>query len=159
MDLTLLHQNIRAGIDPDHDEKKIQEKQTKFTKRSDPPEPPKQFPYLRNKKSDIVIEKRKLTPIKPGKEEYFVDKARAAAMTYGQDDIKQIGKSNELTSQISVSDETDIAFNLMFGMREIRNRNLENGVFFLSKVDFKISCIRVFKKLFKFKNSRIKMEF
>lgn len=131
---SVLHQKVRAGIDPDLEE---------GAAAAPEPKPPAKFSnftratFNKPKKSDVIIEKRKVEAFEAiVGEESFVDKARAAAVTFGQDDIKDtINKQSDTTFQVSFSDEADIAFNLMFGMREIRNGNVESGTRFLTKVD------------------------
>lgn len=131
---SLLHQKVRAGIDPDLEEAgaaapepKPAAKFSNFTRAT----------FNRPKKSDVVIEKRKVEAFEAVVgEECFVDKARAAAVTFGQDDIKDtINKQTDVGFQVSFSDEADIGFNLMFGHREIRNGHVESGTRFLSKVE------------------------
>ncbi|XP_062555354.1 outer dynein arm-docking complex subunit 4 isoform X2 [Armigeres subalbatus] len=69
-------------------------------------------------------------------DEVYTDKDRAAAVSIGNFDIKQnlINKRRqERHEQLQLPEEADPGAILALGMREIKNRNLDNAVHFISK--------------------------
>ncbi|XP_055601150.1 outer dynein arm-docking complex subunit 4 isoform X2 [Uranotaenia lowii] len=69
-------------------------------------------------------------------DEVYTDKDRAAAVSIGSFDIKQNlmnKRRQEQNQQTAIPEEADPSAILALGMREIKNRNLENAVYFLSK--------------------------
>ncbi|XP_065089467.1 outer dynein arm-docking complex subunit 4 [Ochlerotatus camptorhynchus] len=69
-------------------------------------------------------------------DEVYTDKDRAAAVSIGNFDIKQnlINKRRqERNEALQIPEEADPGAILALGMREIKNRNLDNAVHFISK--------------------------
>ncbi|XP_021706817.1 tetratricopeptide repeat protein 25 isoform X1 [Aedes aegypti] len=69
-------------------------------------------------------------------DEVYTDKDRAAAVSIGNFDIKQNllnKRRQERHEQLQLPEEADPGAILALGMREIKNRNLDNAVHFISK--------------------------
>ncbi|XP_055534953.1 outer dynein arm-docking complex subunit 4 [Wyeomyia smithii] len=69
-------------------------------------------------------------------DEVYTDKDRAAAVSIGNYDIKQNllnKRRQERTDALQLPEQADPGAILALGMREIKNRNLDNAVHFLSK--------------------------
>lgn len=69
-------------------------------------------------------------------EEMYTDKDRAAAVSYGNFDIKQsltIKRRQDRTEALQLPDETDPSTLLALGQREFKSGNVEIAIMFISK--------------------------
>lgn len=150
MDSELLQSFVRVGISGDGRDDGVPEPSRLYPalKKSSLKKPSSDdgtstIPSWSRRKNVVVIEQRKMTKKVVGFaiDECYCDKDRAAAVSLGQLDIKLDLKAKHnaerlnLKTRIGPDDSEPMAF-LMLGMREIKTRNIENGVLFLSKVFF-----------------------
>lgn len=78
-------------------------------------------------------------------DEVYCDKDRAAAVSIGNFDIKQSlsqKRRQDQTQAMAVQEEADPSALIALGMREIKGKNLDNGVLFLSKaIEFSLTVL------------------
>lgn len=91
-----------------------------------------------NRALPSIVEQSKLRKKRPFSvyDEVYCDKDRAAAVSIGNFDIKQSlsqKRRQDQTQAMAVQEEADPSALIALGMREIKGKNLDNGVLFLSK--------------------------
>ncbi|XP_058066808.1 outer dynein arm-docking complex subunit 4 [Anopheles bellator] len=91
---------------------------------------PRKYRDLFNEPINMDLKKRRYC------DEVYTDKDRAAAVSIGNFDIKQNllnKRRQERNEALQLPEEADPGAILALGMREIKNRNLDNAVHFISK--------------------------
>lgn len=151
MDSELLQSFVRTGAETEVEEPSRlyvapdkEKKKKEKVDRDDAPTPP---PLWGRRKHVVVIEQRKINLIALAIDECYCDKDRAAAVSFGYQDIKHELKQKQSADKQKVRimpDDTDTMAFLMLGMREIKSGNTESGLRFISKVltDLYQTCIR-----------------
>lgn len=104
--------------------------------KDDQREAPKPRPTRFNLPS--IVEQSKLRKKRPYSvyDEVYCDKDRAAAVSIGDFDIKKSlnqKRRQDRTEALQVPEEQDPSNLIALGMREIKGKNLDNGVLFLTK--------------------------
>lgn len=95
------------------------------------------------RREKVVIEQRFIRTDALAIDECYCDKDRAAAVSFGYLDIKYELKAKNVVERHKqeriTPDDDSMAF-YVFAMKEIKARNLENGMKFITKVDSSDSC-------------------
>lgn len=127
--------NKEMGRDNKNDKKGAEQK-----------EEPRDVPKPRSTRFNLpsIVEQSKLRKKRPYSvyDEVYCDKDRAAAVSIGDFDIKKSlnqKRRQDRTEALQVPEEQDPSNLIALGMREIKGKNLDNGVLFLTKANLIIS--------------------
>lgn len=148
MDNELLQSFVRGGDAADEepepsrlyqDPKTVKKAKATKSEKSDTESQKGSIKLPWRKREKIVIEQRFVRTDALAIDECYCDKDRAAAVSFGYLDIKYELKAKNVvdTSKQKITrimpDDDSMAF-FIFAMKEIKSRNIENGIKFINKV-------------------------